>query len=238
MLLTYFDEVKPTHSDQPFYWLGWLMVDDQAIPELEQEVNSLAVACFGKGTGLTKQTEFHATDIASGRGNFKRARNPAIRFDILKELVTIYDKPDGVYPVAVRLDVKQLYAGTNMEDLALVYLIERINQFSKSNHTCAMLIGDFEKEKAVNRAVQNLARYRQDGTPYAFGQDIVSLIDTIHFAHSHHSRLLQLADTYMRSQQLRHRTSAQSSLRADLVKFINEETDTHWEHKYKYWPSA
>lgn len=238
MLLTYFDEVKPSNPDQPFYWLGGLMVDDQTIPQVEQEVNSLAVDCFGKGSGLTKQTEFHATDIASGRGNFKKARNPAIRFEILKKLVRIYDKPDGIYRVAVRLDVAQLYAGTNMENVALVYLIERINQFAKSNNTRAMLIGDFEKEKAVNRAVQNLALYREDGTPFAFGQDIGSLVDTIHFAHSHHSRLLQLADTYMWSQQLRHRTGAQGALRADLIKFINQETDTHWEHKYKYWPPA
>lgn len=214
------------------------MVEDQAIPQLEQEMNVLAVSCFGKGTGLTKQTEFHATDIASGSGNFKKARNPADRFDLLKQLVKIYDKPDGVYRVAVRLDVARLYTGANMEELALVFLIERVNQFAKGKKTRAMLIGDFEKEKVVNKAVQNLALYREDGTPFAFGQDIASLIDTIHFAHSHHSRLLQLADTYMWTQQLRHRPGPQPALRADLIKFINENTGTNWEHKYKYWPAG
>jgi hypothetical protein len=237
MLVTYFDEVKPCNPDQPYYWLGGLMIDDQVIPELEQEINSLAVNCFGPGTGLTKQTEFHATDIAIGCRNFKKARNPADRFEILKQLVRIYDKPDGVYRVTIRLNVAQIYSGTDTEELAMMYLVEKVNNFARSKRTRAMLIGDFEKEKIVNKAVQSLARYKEDGTPFAFGHDIDHLIDTVHFSHSHNSRLLQLADTYMWTQQLRHRVGEQSELRADLIKFINEETDTNWEHKYKYWPA-
>lgn len=238
MLIAYFDEVKPSAPDQPFYWLGGLAIDDQVIPGLEKELNSLAVSCFGAGTGLTKKTEFHATDIASGSGNFKKARNPVDRFDILKKLIQIYDKPDGVFRVAVRLDVSKIFAGKSIEELALMYFIERVNNLARSKKTKAMIIGDFEKEKIVNQAVQNLAEYKVDGTPFPFGQDINFLIDTVHFAHSHNSRLLQLADTYMWTLQLRHRTTIQAELREDLIQFINEKTDTKWEHKYKYWPSA
>lgn len=236
MLITYFDEVKPSGSDQPFYWLGGLMVEDQFIPQLEQEINALAVHCFGAGTGLTKNTEFHATDIASGSRNFKKVRNPAVRFEILKKLVQIYDKPDGVFRIAIRINVGKLYAGTDIEELALIYLVERVNQFARSKKLNAMLIGDFEKERIVNRAVQNLAHYKEDGTPFAFGHDINAIIDTVHFAHSHNSRLLQLADTYIWTQQLRYRISQQATLREELITFIVEETDTNWPHKYKYWP--
>jgi hypothetical protein len=119
MLITYFDEVKPSVPDQPFYWLGGLIVDDQIIPQLEQEIN--AVSCLGAGTGLTKKTEFHATDISSGRRNFKKARNPADRFEMLKQLIRIYDKPDGVFRVAVRYNVSGLYAGKSAEELSLIY---------------------------------------------------------------------------------------------------------------------
>lgn len=234
-MITYFDEVKPTGIDQPYYWLGGLMFEDQVNQPIEQEINSLAVKCFGKGTGLTKQTEFHATDIASGSRNFKKVRN---QFDILKQLIQIYDKPDGVYRVAVRIDTNKMYTGADIEQIALVYLVERVNTLARGKKTHAILIGDFEKESAVNRSVQNLAQYRDDGTPFAFWQDLDSLIDTIRFAHSHHSRLLQMADTYMWTQQLRHRTSKQSGLRADLIRFISEETNTDWEHKFKYWPPS
>ncbi len=195
------------------------MVDDEIIPQLEQEIAALAVKCFGAGTGLSKNTEFHATDITSGRRNFKKVRNPAERFNVLKELIKIYDKPEGVYRVAVRLNVAELYGGTDTEEIALMYMLERVNQFAKRKTTRAMVIGDFEKEKAVNKAVQNLARYKEDGTPFAFGQDIDYVIDTVHFAHSHNSRLLQLADTYIWTQQLRHRVDPPSALRADLIRF-------------------
>ena len=213
MLITYFDEVKPNAPDQPYYWVGGLMVEDNYIAHLEKELKTLAVRCFGARSGLTKQTEFHATDVASGCGNFKKWRNPGDRFQVLKDLIRIYDKPEGVYRVAIRIDISKLYAGTDCEQMALMHLVERVDQFARAKRATAMLIGDFEKEKAVNRAVQNLARYREDGTPYAFGREITQLVDTIHFAHSHHSRPLQLADTYMWSQQLRHRTSEQSELR-------------------------
>lgn len=237
MLVTYFDEVKHSPPDQPYYWLGGLSIDDTMISALEQEVNALAVTCFGAGSGLTKQTEFHATDIASGRGNFKKARNPADRFEVLKQLVKIYDKPNGVYRVTVRLDVVKLYGGVDEEEMALMYFIEKVNSLARREATNTLLIGDYEKEKSVSRAVKNLAKYKKDGTLYAFGQDIENTIDTVHFAHSHNSRMLQLADTYMWTQQLRYRVGKQSALREDLVNFINNDTDTNWEHKYKYWPN-
>lgn len=185
MLVTYFDEVKPSHPDQPYYWLGGLAIDDAMIPGLEQEVNALAVTCFGAGSGLTKQTEFHATDIASGRGNFKKARNPVDRFNVLKRLIAIYDKPDGVFRITVRLDVNKLYSSVDVEELALMYFIEKANSLARRKATNTLLIGDYEKEKTVSRAVRNLATYKKDGTPYAFGQDIHNTIDTVHFAHSH-----------------------------------------------------
>ena len=42
----------------------------EVVPTLEAEVNTLAEACFGKDAGLTKETEFHATNNWSGAKNF------------------------------------------------------------------------------------------------------------------------------------------------------------------------
>ena len=38
MLIAYFDEVKPSGTDQPYYMLGGLVLDETIIPELEQEI--------------------------------------------------------------------------------------------------------------------------------------------------------------------------------------------------------
>jgi hypothetical protein len=117
-----------------------------------------------------------------------------------------------------------------------MFLVEKVDSFAKGRKTLAMLIGDLDNEKAVNRAVQNLVEYRSGGTKYQYGHKIENVIDTVHFAHSHHSRLLQLADTYLWMKQLMNRTDPLSDLRRDLVEFIRQETDIGWDHKYKRWP--
>lgn len=98
------------------------------------------------------------------------------------------------------------------------------------------MIGDFEKEAVVNEAVQHLAEYREDGTPYAYGRAIQHIVDTVHFAKSHHSRLLQLADTFLWTRQLLSRTEEQSPPRKQFIEFIRHQTDTAWDHKYKWFP--
>ncbi len=237
MLISYFDEVKPNPQGQPYYWLGGLMLRDEVIPTLESELNQLAHRCFGSYEP-TQSTEFHATDICSGNRNFRRWREPARRLEVLKELARIIDKPDGVFRVSVRLDVDRIDASVDYEAMAFMYLVERVNQFSRSRQTTSVLIGDLEHGGVVERSVRNLSSYRSNGTLYAFGQSIGNVIDTVHFAHSHHSRLLQLADAYMWFKQLFHRTDQAAGIKVELKQFLREETDIMWDHKYKYWPPS
>lgn len=235
MLISYFDEVKPSAQGQPYYWLGGLMLRDDLIQELEAELNQLAHRCFGSYE-LTQRTEFHATDICTGNRNFRRWREPGRRLEVLKELAKIIDKPDGVFRVTVRLDVNRIDAAVDYEAMAFMYFVEKVNQFARSRQTTSILIGDLEHGGVVERSVRNLAQYRQNGTLYAFGQTIGSIVDTVHFAQSHHSRLIQLADTYMWFKQLFHRTDQPAGIKIELMRFLRHETDITWEHKYKYWP--
>lgn len=213
------------------------MIRDDLIQELESELSELAHSCFGS-YDLIQSTEFHATDICTGNRNFRRWRTPSRRLEVLQELARIIDKPDGVFRVAVRLDVARIDASVDYEAMAFMYLVERVNQFSRSRQTISILIGDFEHGGVVERSVRNLARYRQNGTLYAFGQTIGNVVDTVHFAHSHHSRLLQLADAYMWFKQLFHRTDEPAGIKVELKEFLRQDTEITWEHKYKYWPPA
>jgi Protein of unknown function (DUF3800) len=236
VLLTYFDEVKAQEPGQPYYWLGGLMISPEMVPTLETEVGALAVECFGENAGLTRECEFHATNIAAGARNFRPLRNPVRRFAILKRLYQIIDKPDGVFRVTVRLDVNRIADHLDVEALALMFLIEKVDFFARVRKTHALLIGDLDNERAVNQAVQNLSQYRAEGTDYQYGHKIENVIDTIHFSHSHHSRLLQLADAYVWLKQLQNRADELSELRRDLLEFVRCETDIGWDHKYKRWP--
>jgi hypothetical protein len=154
----------------------------------------------------------------------------------LKELARIIDKPDGVFRVAVRLEVDRIDASVDYEAMAFMYFVERVNQFCRARKTTSVLIGDLEHGGVVERSVRSLSHYRSNGTLYAFGQSIGNVIDTVHFAHSHYSRLLQLADTYMWFKQLFHRVDEATGIKVALKQFLRKETDIMWEHKYKYWP--
>lgn len=236
VLLTYFDEVKPQEPGQPYYWLGGLMLAPEMVPILEAEVGALAVECFGEKAGLTRECEFHASDIAAGSKNFRPLRDPVRRFAILKRLYQVIDKADGVFRVTVRLEVGRIADSIDIEALALMFLIEKVDYFARGRKTHALLIGDLDNERAVNRAVRNLAEYRATGTDYQYGHKIENVIDTIHFSRSHHSRLLQLADAYMWLKQLQSRPQEPGELRRDLLEFIRRKTDIGWDHKYKRWP--
>jgi hypothetical protein len=236
MRICYFDEVKPSPQGQPFYWLGGLMLQDDVIHGLEEELRRLAHDCFGTYE-LTQQTEFHATDICTGNGCFRRWRIPERRLDVLKELARIIDKPEGVSRVSVRLDISRIDRSVDHEAMAFMFLVEKVNDFARAKGTNALLIGDLEHERVVSRSVRNLAEFRQNGTRYAFGRRIENVLDTVHFAHSHHSRLLQLADAHMWFKQLLNRTDEPSGIKIELIRHLRQHTDITWDHKYKYWPA-
>jgi hypothetical protein len=65
-----------------------------------------------------------------------------------------------------------------------------------------MLIGDRENETVAGKFAEK-PFYRTDGTQYEFGQQLERLLDTVHFTHPHHSRMLQLADLHAWLWQLR-----------------------------------
>lgn len=59
-----------------------------------------------------------------------------------------------------------------------------------------MVFGDYEKDEMAD-AVCDFSNYQYRGMTNYNGRSLESLIDTIYFTHSHHSRLLQLADVML-----------------------------------------
>jgi len=135
------------------------------------------------------------------------------------------------------MDIARMADGIDYESMAFMFLVEKVNQLCRGRQELGLMIGDLEHGGIVERSVSSLARYRRNGTPYAYGQDIDHLIDTAHFAHSHHSRLLQLADAYMWFMQLSYRTDEAKGIKIELLRFLQNEVNIVWPSKYKFWPS-
>ena len=233
MFLIYFDEVKYHPPAQQNYRLGGIMVDARLVPELEQSVNELSKQCFGSAR-LSNETEFHAKDIFHGKANFK-GREIAARMETLEKLAKIIDRHDEVSKIQIRLYPKRMVSG-KYEDHAFMHLVERTQMQLRSLNGIGMLIGDHERTR-VSPATYELSRFRQDGTDYQYGRSIDRLIDTVHFSHSHHSRMLQLADVYMFAVQICASGNESGYTRSRFIKFVREETNLLAPHRYKDWPT-
>jgi hypothetical protein len=235
MLIVYFDEVKYQAGVQPFQWLAGVAVPGDTIKELEAELSALALTTFGSTT-LEPDTEFHASRIFNGGAHF--ANTPrSDRLEILRELARILARFRQAKRIQVRIDVGKVYSSTwSPAELAFIFFTERANQLARVEKQPALLIGDFEQHSLVTSMVERYANYRSSGTPFPYGIRVDDLVDTVHFARSHHSRLLQLADAWAWFSQLPHAARADQEPRRSLIKFLRTDADIMWPDKYKVWP--
>jgi hypothetical protein len=235
MILAYFDEVKYQPPSQEYQWLGGLLVDASLVAELDEAVNTLANAHFGSSL-LTKATEFHAVDIFHGKANFK-GWTIERRLDLLKSLFRIIDRKGEVLKVYARLEPARMVALDNLPLRAFIYFVERVDFLVTRAKTVGLLIGDYDEDKTATAVARDLSYYRRSGTPYPYGGEIKSLVDTVHFTHSHLSRMLQLADLYVWCLQLCHSKGDDKYPRRTMESFIRSETNLLWADKSKEWPT-
>lgn len=237
MLVTYFDEVKFNPPSRPFYWLGGIAIPASLIRELEGQVAELAVECFG-GSALSRETEFHATDIYGRRNNFRRWNDVSRRMDVLKRLFRIIDRRGEVYKISIQIEPAKMLKPTEIEAWAFIFLVERLDQLLAAKGEIGLLIGDYENESITSQAAEKLSMFRDGRTPYFFGQKIAHIVDTVHFSRSHVSRLLQLADLYVWMLQFQHCGSHDQYPGSELIAFLRDETQLLYPDKFKHWPTG
>ncbi len=194
MHLLYYDEVKFDPPKQPSYWLGGLAIPYDLIPEIEASVNEVAEKAFGTRL-LTKESELHGIEICRGSGNFK-GRDFAERLDLLASLLAIIAR-DDISRIRVKINPNNItHSGDHPSEIAFMFFVECAEALFKEKETLGMLFGDYD-EPIIGTSVATLSEFRRGGTRWARAKDIGRIIDTVHFAKSHHSRMIQLADVFL-----------------------------------------
>jgi hypothetical protein len=96
-----------------------------------------------------------------------------------------------------------------------------------------IMIGDMDAQ-VLNKTIREFQQYRIQGTPWEFGKEIPSIVDCVHFAHSHHSRMIQLADVYLFSATHRH-----SARGGEMAQKFTEALNLRdiGPQRYKDWPT-
>lgn len=193
MKLIFFDESK-NDSAYKHYHIGAVCIDESHIQEIESEVADIADHVFHERE-LKRETELHACDIYHRKNNFKSFSDFSYRTEVIGKFLPILSR-DEVQLVDVQINCDLLSRNQSAEEIAFMFLCERTNALVKAQRSYGLLIGDRESDNAADRFARTLSGYRARSTEFAFGQNIHNLVDSVHFTHSHLSRLLQLADVY------------------------------------------
>lgn len=234
MQIAYFDEIKYSRQ-KPYYWLGALIARPIQIRNLESMVNDLSEEYFGS-RALTRDNEFHASHIFNGNGVFEKW-DWERKFSLLCKLAQIINSENDLGRIYVRINISQLTHGNaSVEGTAFMYMVEKIESYLRDRKIPGLLIGDRESDHAASRFAGDLSRYKESGTSWSFGQDIKNLIDTVHFTHSHHSRMIQLADTYVYFMQFLASGTNNKPEKIKLTEFIRGLNNFSIPSKYKEWP--
>lgn len=231
LFLIYFDEVKHDPPVQEAQLFGGIAVKDIDAQDIEDKMNDLADKYFGSKL-LSKDTEFHAKDIVQGKVNCK-GRNPEDRIEILEGLLDILGEP-SVFKIYARITPSKVAFPTDPERDTFMFFVEKTEAFLKSRSDIGMLFGDYD-HKMVTPSITNLSQYRINTTSWALGRKISCLVDTVHFAHSHHSRLVQLADVYVYCMQYTMLPSS-SYWRTRFYDTIRSKSGSLWPTKYRDYP--
>jgi hypothetical protein len=195
----------------------------------EAQVNALSQELFNS-VELAPDTEFHAKCIYFGKYPFKGWR-PEKRLETLLRLVDIIAQRNVVRRVYAKINTPRLQVPHKAAEFAFAHFCERV-QMLVGRNAKTLLIGDMDAQQA-NATIREFSQYRIKGTPWEYGIELSSIVDCVHFAHSHHSRMIQLADVYLFAATHRH-----SARKGDMAEKFTAALNTRdiGPQRYKDWP--
>ena len=192
MLLTYLDE----SYTKTRYLIAALLVPDTDARSLTVALDKV-VARAAWEYEVSSEAELHAHDIFAGKGDWKRLAT------MVRARIGVYNKAlraiaDHDVTVIIRsVDIPGLdrrYRGSHdhPHSVVLTHLIERIDEYAAAAGERTILIAD--EVDAQDSYRRDLWHYQRSRTWGYRARKIERVLDTIHFAPSSSSRLVQAAD--------------------------------------------
>lgn len=195
MLLAFVDE-----SDRgDFHGFGAVIADGAATRALTDALNAIVLqASIDFGVSPTAEIHghplFHGNEDWSGVGARARARIHEQVIDaILAADVTILLR--AVSAARLRAHQERANFATRFppEQVCFQHILQRVDKLAKRRGEFALVIADERGDRERHR--ERFALYKTEGTPGVYRHTkLEALLDTVHFAPSHHSRMLQAAD--------------------------------------------
>jgi hypothetical protein len=192
VLLTYVDE---SHS-AGVYFLAALMCPDSEAISLTAALDRVVEKAADDHERIPPESELHGYDIFHGKEDWARlADKPRARIGIYANALQAIADHD-VKIVITGVDIPRLerrYGGSaRPHAVALTFCLERVDEYAVRTHDRALIIADECEGQDGYRL--DLRQYQTFGTWGYRARKITTVVDTIHFAPSVASRLLQAVD--------------------------------------------
>jgi hypothetical protein len=192
VLLAYVDESYTTER----YFLAAVVVPEASARPLTSALDTLVAKAALAYPGLPTAAELHAHDLVNARRDWAALR-PMLRARIGVYNDAIQAVVDHRAQVIVRgVDIPRLRARyptpAHPHSVVLGHLIERVDEYAAARNELALMIADEIDQQDAHR--RDLWSYQRLGTWGYRGHAITRIVDTLHFAPSESSRLLQAAD--------------------------------------------
>ncbi len=195
MLVAYLDE----SFTKNFFCFAAILADEHAILDLSAQLDAVITAA-AKDHGFSPDAEIHGYPMFHGEDDWAnvgvRARVwvfERVIDAILAANVTILLRGTHTHRLLERQARKAYPVSYSREQLCFQHMLQRINAVASRHDTHALVIADDRDDRDSHRA--HFALYKNFGTPGEYmSTRLDRLLDTVYFAPSHPSRLLQAAD--------------------------------------------
>ncbi|MFD4525315.1 DUF3800 domain-containing protein [Streptomyces sp. NPDC058470] len=195
MLLTYVDE----SYDAERYWMVALLVPEQYLRPLGRALDSV-VRKASESYPVEADAELHGHALVQARDDWSRMGNKGR--NMVRARIGVYG--DAMKAIAAH-EVQVIVRGLDVpahkvvgdqsclpHEIVLRHLLEQIDHHAHDDDQLALVIAD-EIDGADDHR-RHFRDYQQGGTGGTLSSRLPRLVDTIHFAPSKASRLLQAAD--------------------------------------------
>jgi Protein of unknown function (DUF3800) len=191
--LAYIDE----SYTRDFYFIGAVVVDDVSAPALERALDEVAArARSAYLPDVAAPVELHGNPLFQGSKEWAPVKRQ------IRALISVYEqamKAIGSQDLHIflrGLDCQRhraRYAVPRPEhSVVLQHMLERLDEFGQELGEQILVIADDIDDPDRHR--MNLHDFRLTGTPGYRSSRLPNILDTLHFAPSRHSRLIQAAD--------------------------------------------
>ncbi|MBF6350381.1 DUF3800 domain-containing protein [Nocardia flavorosea] len=234
MLLAYIDE---TYKRGEEHWVSALACPADSIPEITAALDEVVERAVDRFPELDEDAELHGYEVDAGSGHWEPLKGKArARVSVYRDAVeTIASFEDLAWFRGGLIERKvDWHASNDPHEWSLKFTLEKLNVHAKNQDQHILCICDEVQNRDVYR--EKLQDYRRNGTGGYTPSRLPRIADTLHFAPSCHSRMVQAVDmvTYVLN---RHRHPAEhEKTRAFYAELWDMLEDLRARGSVRYWP--